>query len=124
ALRIADLNPARPSLVLNATIGSSSYREDDPARAKLLGTVFTFTHEDFAAKLNSDVADYELARAVMASATFPALFNYMTLRDFHEPPDYPDHVGVCYVDVFNGVNSDNLGLISIKRLLLSARPRP
>ncbi|PYO19509.1 MAG: hypothetical protein DMD88_15055, partial [Candidatus Rokuibacteriota bacterium] len=48
-LRIRDLNPARPNLVLNATIGSRSYREDDPARAKLFGTVFTFTHEDFAA---------------------------------------------------------------------------
>src|SRR2546427_7991003 len=116
-------NPARPNLVLNATIGSRSYDEDDPVRAKLFGTVFTFTHEDFAAKLNSDVADYELARAVMASATFPAAFNYMTLRDFHEPPDCPDHGGVCYVHVFDGGNSDNLGLISIKRVLLSGRAR-
>src|SRR6266581_4690384 len=122
-LRIRDLNLARPNLVLNATIGSRSYREDDPARTKLFGTVFTFTHEDFAAKLNSDVADYELARAVMASATFPAAFNYMTLRDFHEPPDCPDHGGVCYVHVFDGGNSDNLGLISIKRVLLSDRAR-
>ncbi len=122
-LRIRDLNPARPNLVLNATIGGRSYREDDPVRAKLFGTVFTFTHEDFAAKLNSDVADYELARAVMASATFPAAFNYMTLRDFHEPPDCPDHGGVCYVHVFDGGNSDNLGLISIKRVLLSDRAR-
>src|SRR5207245_11485042 len=55
--------------------------------------------------------------------TFPAAFNYMTLRDFHEPPDCPDHGGVCYVHVFDGGNSDNLGLISIKRVLLSDRAR-
>src|SRR5216117_1939470 len=59
----------------------------------------------------------------MASATFPAAFNYMTLRDFYEPPDCPDHGGVCYVHVFDGGNSDNLGLISIKRVLLSDRAR-
>src|SRR2546425_4561675 len=37
-LRIRDLNAARPNLVLNATIGSRSYDEDDPVRAKLFGT--------------------------------------------------------------------------------------
>ena len=119
-LRFADLNPSRPNLVLNATIGSRSYDEKD--RAKLFGTVFTFTHEDFAAKLNSEIASYELARAVMASASFPAAFNYMTLGDLHEPPGCPDHGDACYVHVFDGGNSDNLGLISIKRATLCSRP--
>ena len=118
-LRMRDLNPGRPNLILNATIGSRSYDTEDPARAKRFGTVFTFTHEDFAAKLNSEIADYELARAVMASATFPAAFNYMTLRDLHEPAGCPDHGKPCYVHVFDGGNSDNLGLLSLKRVLLS-----
>ncbi len=118
-LTIRDLNPARPNLVLNATIGSRTYDRTDPVRAKVFGTVFTFTHEDFTAKLESDVGDYELARAVMATASFPAAFNYMTLRDLHEPATCPDHVPTCYLHVFDGGNADNLGLTSVKRVLLS-----
>lgn len=122
-LHIRDLNPSRPNLVLNATIGSRSYGDDEPSTAKIFGTVFTFTSEDFAAKLDSDIADYEIARAVMASATFPAAFNYMTLGDLHQPPRCPEDGKVCYVHVFDGGNSDNLGLISIKRVLLSNHGR-
>lgn len=55
----------------------------------------------------------------MASATFPAVFNYMTLRDFHVPPGCQDAGHGCYVHVFDGGNFDNLGLASIKRTLLS-----
>jgi len=110
--------------VLNATIGSRSYDENDAVRAKVFGTVFTFTHEDFATKLNSEIAGYELARAVMASATFPAVFNFMTLRDLHLPPRCPDDREKCYIHVFDGGNADNLGLISIKRALLSNHAAP
>jgi predicted acylesterase/phospholipase RssA len=118
-LKMRDLNPARPNLILNATIGSQSYDLGDPVRAKNFGTVFTFTREDFAAKLDSEVADYELARAVMSSATFPAAFNYMTLGDLHEPAGCGDPGKPCYVHVFDGGNSDNLGLVSLKRVLLA-----
>lgn len=118
-LRFRDLNPSRPNLVLNATVGSRSYDENDPEGAKLFGTVFTFTHEDFVAKLASDIGDYELARGVMASATFPAAFNYMTLRDMHEPPTCPGTGPDCFVHVFDGGNADNLGLMSLKRVLLA-----
>jgi predicted acylesterase/phospholipase RssA len=118
-LRMRDLNPARPNLILNATIGSRSYDLQDPVRAKNFGTIFTFTREDFAAKLNSEIADYELARAVMSSATFPAAFNYMTLGDLHEPAGCGEPGKPCYVHVFDGGNSDNLGLVSLKRALLA-----
>ncbi|HEY7363120.1 MAG TPA: patatin-like phospholipase family protein [Methylomirabilota bacterium] len=118
-LRFRDLNPARPNLILNATIGSRSYAEDDASRAKVFGTVFTFTQEDFATKLNSEIGRYELANGVMASATFPAVFNFMTLRDFHNPARCPDGLDQCYIHVFDGGNADNLGLLSIKRALLS-----
>ncbi len=116
-LHMHDLNPNRPNLVLNSTIGNRSYDEKKDAQAKRFGTIFTFTQEDFAARLDSNVASYELARAVMASATFPAAFNYMTLRDFHKPPACPGNH--CYLHVFDGGNSDNLGLLSLKRVLLS-----
>ena len=118
-LRFRDLNRARPNIVLNATIGSRTSDKENPATAKTFGTVFTFTSEDFAAKLNSDIVDYELARGVMASATFPAAFNYMTLRDMHESPVCPGKGSLCYVHVFDGGNADNLGLTSIKRALLA-----
>jgi predicted acylesterase/phospholipase RssA len=117
-LLMGDLNPARPNLVLNATIGSRSY--DDLGRAKTFGTVFTFTHEDFARKVNSDIARYELARAVMASATFPAVFSYMHLGDHYERYACPEDGKPCsYVHVFDGGTSDNLGLLSVKRVLLA-----
>lgn len=118
-LRFHDLNPTRPNLVLNSTVGSRDYRTSDPPSAVTFGTVFTFTSEDFTVKLNSDISDYELARAVMASATFPAVFNYMTLRDFHVLPGCQDTGRGCYVHLFDGGNFDNLGLASIKRTLLS-----
>jgi predicted acylesterase/phospholipase RssA len=118
-LHMHDLNPDRPNLVLNATVGSRSYDEENGVRAKRFGNLFTFTREDFSTKLNSNIASYEIARAVMSSATFPAAFNYMTLRDFHEPPVCPGNKGACYVHVFDGGNSDNLGLLSVKRALLS-----
>jgi NTE family protein len=116
-LRLDELNPARPNLVLNATIGSRSFAVKEADRAKRFGSIFTFTAEDFSTKLRSSIADYEVARAVMASATFPGAFNYMTLRDYNKP-ECSDEARVCYLHVFDGGNSDNLGLISLKRVLL------
>jgi len=118
-LRMRDLNPTRPHIVLNATVGSRTVDGDSISGAKAFGTVFTFTREDFESKLNSDIGDYELARAVMASATFPAVFNYMTLCDFAGPKDCRDDGAATYLHLFDGGNSDNLGLLSLKRALLS-----
>ncbi len=103
-LRFADLNPERPNLIINATNGTADH----------FGQPFTFTAEDFRI-LESDLADYGIGRAVMASAAFPGAFNYMTLKDFHEP----DH----YYHVFDGGNYDNLGLLSTIRILESNRER-
>ena len=95
-LKIGDLRPERPYLILNSTNGTES-QFDQP---------FTFTAEAFGS-IDSDVEEYSLARAVMATAAFPAVFNYMTLRDFRD-------CGPArrYVHVFDGGNSDNLGLLS------------
>jgi predicted acylesterase/phospholipase RssA len=119
-LHMHDLNPARPNIVLNATVGSRDADKGSRNRSKLFGTAFTFTQEDFADKLHSDIAAYEIARAVMATATFPGVFNYMTLRNFHAlDADCARGSEGCYLHVFDGGNADNLGLVSLKRVLLS-----
>lgn len=108
-LRFADLNPERPYIILNATNGT------EPADDMPFGSLFTFTHEDFARCVNSDIGSYSIARAVMGSASFPAVFNYMTLANHH------DNVLVTarpYLHVFDGGNVDNLGLTAFKRILL------
>lgn len=104
-LKMRDLNPERPYLILNAANGTNGR----------FGTLFSFTQEDFAA-INSDIGDYSLARAVMGTATFPAVFNYMTLRDF----TWSNLQSKQYVHVFDGGNFDNLGLTSI-RLIMEAQ---
>lgn len=96
-LTMADLLPDRPYLILNATNGTSD----------TFGESFTFTADDFLT-LKSDINDYNLGRAVMGTATFPAVFNYMTLRNFDKD---------AYTHIFDGGNVDNLGLTGVSRML-------
>jgi predicted acylesterase/phospholipase RssA len=108
-LTFRDLNPERPTLILNATNGTEKVDSADRG----FGSVFTFTEEDFAS-IRSDLGAYPVARAVMASASFPVVFNYMTLRNFSADT-------ARYLHTFDGGNSDNLGLTSLKRILLDER---
>jgi hypothetical protein len=138
-MTMADLNPRRPYLILNAT--SATQREDDDPLGKTdppFGSVFTFTAEDFSTRLDSRVDTYSVARAVMGSAAFPLVFQNMTLADYRA-----DHGRHCdpnvvadppcqeqrYLHIFDGGNSDNLGLHSVKRSILeqlvdTRRPQP
>jgi NTE family protein len=102
---LRDLNPARPYLILNATDGTENTAGDEH-----FGKGFTFTHEDFRDRLQSDISRYQVANAVMASAAFPAAFNYLTLKNFKASNQY--------LHVFDGGNSDNLGLKGLERALL------
>lgn len=95
-LTFKDINPDRPYLIINSTNAASGD----------FGTSFTFTDEHFREKINSDISQYEISQAVMASASFPAVFNYMTLRNFS------DKSKKKYLHVFDGGNVDNLGLES------------
>jgi NTE family protein len=103
AFRMSDLRSSRPFLILNATNATAG---------QSYGRSFTFTDDDFSKAVASDIDEYSVARAVMGSATFPAVFNYMTLRDYN----------ICenekskrrYVHIFDGGNSDNLGLTSVQ----------
>jgi len=93
--RFRDLNPNRPNIAINATnVTAGQIREFS----------FTFTPEQFQ-KLHSNLDRYPVANAVMASASFPGAFNYVTLRDFRE---------LQYVHLLDGGAYDNLGLNAIK----------
>ncbi len=115
-LTFADLSPERPYLIINATEGTSGDRVDwrKGDRSQAYGRRFTFTDEEFAGALASDLSSYSLGRAVAASAAFPAVFNYMTLRNHHDPEREE------YVHLFDGGNSDNLGLLSLRDVIRTA----
>lgn len=98
------LNPLRPNLILNSTRGSWSSHNGEGIK---FGNPFTFTAEDFG-EISSSIDSYKVAPAVMASATFPGVFNFMTLKDFKNKE---------YLHIFDGGNSDNLGLTSLKRVI-------
>jgi predicted acylesterase/phospholipase RssA len=127
-LSLGELNPTRPYLLVNATTAAD---QDAPgiiaADEYAFGSVFTFTEQDFRDRIHSDVNSYSLARAVMASSAFPLIFPSQTLQD-HRPGALQtycqdDRHGELqctdkqYLHVFDGGNSDNLGLKSIKRAL-------
>jgi predicted acylesterase/phospholipase RssA len=100
----ADLNPERPILILNATNFTATQKPR-------FTDVFTFTPWNFAEVLNSDICSYSVARAVSASAAFPGVLHYSTLRDFSdaenlEEPEAP----ISYVHLMDGGATDNLGI--------------
>lgn len=127
-LSIGELNPTRPYLLINATTAAD---QDAPginaADEYAFGSVFTFTEEDFRDRINSDIGRYSLGRAVMASSAFPLIFPNQTLQDYRPPAleryCQDNRIGELqctdkqYLHVFDGGNSDNLGLKSIKRAL-------
>ncbi len=73
-----------------------------------LSACSTWTHSSLLSYTN----DYSLARAVMASVTFPAVFNSMTLFDYTK-----DKGDSRYMHVFDGGNVDNHGLKSVLRII-------
>lgn len=111
-LTLGNLRDDRPFLVLNATNGSS---EDGD-----FGRLFTFTDEQFS-ELNSDINQYELARAVMGTATFPSVFSYMTIKDCSDAVDQSckenHNQEDRYVHIFDGGNFDNLGLTTASTMI-------
>lgn len=96
--RFRDLSPARPNLAINATnVTAGSSRAFH----------FAFSPEQFA-KIRSDLDSLPIANAVMASASFPGAFNYVTLRDFSQ------NDAARYIHLLDGGAYDNLGLNAIR----------
>ena len=116
-LEFRHLNPSRPYLILNATNATA-----DAAEEATFGRLFTFTDEHFRHYLASDVQRYQVSRAVMASTAFPGVFNSMTLRDFRAQPK-SGTPSVQYMHVFDGGASDNLGLETVKQIILRHHKR-
>ena len=127
-LSFFDINPERPYLLINATNATGPGTEGDAEEESYgFGNIFTFTREDFRDLLNSDLASYSVARAVMASMAFPVVFPSMTLRDYRAYAqdnkkcggrDAPRTPCERHLHVLDGGNSDNLGLSTLKRILL------
>jgi predicted acylesterase/phospholipase RssA len=126
-LNFSDLNPQRPFLIINATNATEQAIDDEVLPESFaFGSVFTFTEEDFRDRLDSRIDRYHIANAVMASSAFPLVFQNVTLRDYR-----PNSLSRCktrtaprdhacdphYLHLFDGGNSDNMGLRSIKRTL-------
>lgn len=126
-LGFAELNPTRPYLLINATTATDQSGPGLSVDEYAFGSVFTFTEQDFRSRLNADLGRYSLARAVMASSSFPLVFPSHTLQDYrpgalerHCEKDRNDELKCTdkqYLHVFDGGNSDNLGLKSVKRAL-------
>lgn len=135
--KLSDLNPERPYLVLNATNATEGVvtqevaergRYDAKSRELIssqtndnreFGEPFRFTKEYFDS-IDSDLGSYSLARAVMATATFPAVFNYMTLRDYSvNAADGKPR----YLHLFDGGTHDNQGITAVEEILLHSRRR-
>jgi len=117
----SDLKKEMPVIILNSTYGvverdllpGPTYRfdEDKDWVPNLSSKIFTFTQEDFNS-IDSDLGAYPVSRAVAASATFPGPFNYHTLRDFRKTTE-------SYIHTFDGGVADNLGLTTVKNVLLT-----
>ena len=56
----------------------------------------------------------------MGSAAFPAVFSFVTMRDFRA---CDTNAVPYYLHVFDGGNADNLGLESAKKIILANRDR-
>lgn len=126
-LSFGELNPTRPFLLVNATTATDQSGPGLSVDEYAFGSVFTFTEQDFRDRLNADLHRYSLARAVMASSSFPLVFPSHTLQDYRPgaldtycEKDRNDELKCTdkqYLHVFDGGNSDNLGLKSVKRAL-------
>ena len=115
-----DFNPRRPHILINAT-------DNTEVEGELFGNLksgesiagrfnFQFTHEDFA-KVCSNLDRYPVANAVMASSAYPVLFSFVTLTNqcgqYSESGIKIDGLNPTYRHVFDGGNSDNLGLLGL-----------
>lgn len=93
------LAPGRPVWVPTATATSNKGRR------------FLFNEDSFYL-LGSDLGKFPIARAVMASAAFPGVFNTMTLQRF----DGSEKSAPRFVHLIDGGPSDNLGITTLGEL--------
>lgn len=98
----ADLNPARPKLLLNATNA-------------LTGDPFVISDESFAS-LSSPLSSLAVSRAVYMSAAYPGVFDPVALTSSQSG----SHPAVL---AYDGGPADNLGIKTLVTLLIKADQR-
>lgn len=99
----ADLNPARPKLLLNSTNA-------------LTGEPFVISDENFSG-LHLSLASFSLARAVYMSAAYPGLFEPIALHDGDSKTAGPHRPSVL---AYDGGPVDNLGVRTLITMLNDA----
>lgn len=92
------LNRERPKLLINATDSGTFER-------------FTFSDEK-AAKMQTDLSSFSIARAVNISSAFPGAFQTITVQDYSQENTYRH--------LYDGGPADNLGLDALAEVLLRA----
>ena len=95
----ADLKEDRPKLLINATDAGAYDR-------------FTFSDES-AAKIQSDLAAFGIARAVNISSAFPGAFQTITVKNYKGGEE-------TYRHLYDGGPADNLGLDALADVLWQA----
>ena len=112
-MRFLDLNPKRPNLLVGAT-DMTLRQTANGVPAGIAGECFTFSYEEFVRDLKSDLHDFPISQAIMASSAYPGVFNYLSIRDFNRA--LPDQ-GAAYIHLADGGIRDHLGLVPISAML-------
>jgi predicted acylesterase/phospholipase RssA len=119
-LTFDDLNPARPSLIVNATdltqdrtfrvpLANPSEEERESEAVHDAALHFSFTAPYFK-EIRSDLSRFELARALTASAAYPVILDPVSLRNFSVPPttDKNGKISLSFVHLMDGGVADNM----------------
>lgn len=104
---LAQLNPARPRLMVSATTLEA-------------GAVFTFTDRQLAERGIRSSA-LRITDAVQASSSFPGLFNPYVLPDYTVESKEP--LGARFVHLVDGGVYDNLGVVPLLKIYQENRAR-
>ena len=112
-LRFRDINPKRPNLIMNAV--DMSYRaNENEASSAMAGECFALSFETFRDRLGSDLHNFPIAQAVMATNTFPGLHQYYSLKEFPAPASANQQ---SFVHLADGSIRDHLALVPINAML-------
>lgn len=112
-MRFRDLNPKRPNLLLNAVDMTMLLHNHDVPQG-IAGKCFPIVYETLRNRLGSDFHQFPIAQAAMASSAYPALFQYVSLRNFKRKRK--DHKPV-FVHLADGGIRDHLALVPINAML-------
>jgi len=99
-LKFKEFNSERPMLLINATNATQGS----------FGEPFVFTKREFE-RYESDLGEFLISKAVMASAGFPGVFQYSALKDFSAK------IGNKYIHLYDGGIYDNLGIKTLSKII-------